>query len=49
MKDNNISSNNISGVSLERREKNKKLFREEQDHQNSRACYEGREQRGIHL
>lgn len=48
MKDNGISTNSISGVSLERREKNKNVFGEELDHQSLRAYYEGREQR-IHI
>lgn len=47
MKDNYISSNSISGVSLERREN--KVFGEEVDHQSQRAYYKGREQRGIHI
>lgn len=47
MKDNDISSNSISGVSQERREKEKKVFGEGPDHQDLRAYYEGRQQRRI--
>lgn len=43
MKDNDIFSNCISGVSLEKREKNKKMFGEEPECQSLRAYCEGRE------
>lgn len=49
MKDNGIFSNCISGVSLKRREKNKKVFGEEPDCQSLRAYCEGGEKRGIHM
>lgn len=49
MKENDIFSNCISGVSLERRERNKKVFGEEPEYQNLRIYCEGRERRGIHM